>query len=120
MPEIRINGLRIGCTSIGAGDVMLTVDGEPEAVLWFQVIDLIRAVGLTNIRRCGECQKVFVRVGKMTWCSTTCGRNARARKFYEQNAAKISEQRHARYAAQVKKRQPRAKVLRRRRKSANE
>jgi hypothetical protein len=72
VPEAAlVRSLRFGAIAAGRG-VLLAVDGAPLDVLWFQIVMLLQAVGISRVRECPECHAIFVKIGKRDYCTTRC------------------------------------------------
>jgi predicted RNA-binding Zn ribbon-like protein len=65
---------------------------ELDPMLWPVVasaVDLLLSDLLAKVRRCGECDWLFVDLsknGSRTWCKQACGNRVRARRHYHRTA----------------------------------
>jgi hypothetical protein len=114
LQAIQIRNLELSPAPAG-NTVALILDGPARDVLWFQVLDVLRTVGIENIRPCRFCERIFVKSGKRDYCSSKCAQNFRARAFYTANRDVVLERRHRRYVNRVRRGQPKPVGKRRRR-----
>ena len=71
VPELVVEQLRIGVTTI-RDDIALTVEGHADIdVLIFQIVHLVQKVGPDRLRRC-PCGRVFAKTGRREFCSDQC------------------------------------------------
>jgi predicted RNA-binding Zn ribbon-like protein len=60
-----------------------------DALIWpimFSVVDLFTSPDITRVKRCGECDWLFLdesKNGSRTWCKKECGDRVRARRHYQ-------------------------------------
>lgn len=71
LPARTVNRIEFAPTMI-RGRVLLTFDGPARDALWFKTIDLLRRVGLPNLRSCPGCGDAYVRNGRREYCSDKC------------------------------------------------
>lgn len=63
--------------------------GEFDALIWpiiSSVVDLLTSPDITRVKRCGECDWLFLdesKNGSRTWCKKECGDRVRARRHYQ-------------------------------------
>ena len=79
---------------------------------WFAVVEVLRLAG-SLVRRCAHCPKLYVRSGRMDYCSQACSQRARSAKWYAAHQKEALERKHQAYKRKAKLRQRRAKVARR-------
>lgn len=63
--DLRIAAIR------QSGNVVMRLDGSAGAALMFQVVNLLRIVGLDRMLHC-DCGRRFIRVGRQEFCSERC------------------------------------------------
>jgi predicted nucleic acid-binding Zn ribbon protein len=63
--------VRMGVVPV-AGEVRTTIDGSASDVVWYQLIALLRDIGVHRLQVCPGCGKTIVREGKREYCSTKC------------------------------------------------
>ena len=80
---------------------LFVVDGSPRCVLLFQLLGLLRVTGIMALRVCeaDDCDRLFVKIGKGTHCSTRCYnrkymRDLRAKERSQETEFKRQEKSH--------------------------
>jgi hypothetical protein len=109
---LKIAALRFQ-TVAAPGGPAIELAGAARDVLWFQILDLLRGVGIRRIRRCSGCPRLFVRTGRQDHCTPACSQRCRSRRFYRENRERISESRHEAYKRKRRRSQPGVRVARR-------
>jgi hypothetical protein len=109
---LKIAALRFHAVSASGGPA-IEVAGAARDILWFQILDLLRAVGVRRLRRCSGCPRLFVRTGRQEHCTPACSQRSRSRRFYRENRTRISEARHEAYKRKRRRSQPGLHVARR-------
>jgi hypothetical protein len=109
---LKLAALRFHAVAASGGPA-IELTGAARDVLWFQILDLLRAVGIRRIRRCSGCPRLFVRTGRQEHCTPACSQRSRSRRFYRENRARISEARHEAYKRKRRRSQPGVPVARR-------
>jgi predicted RNA-binding Zn ribbon-like protein len=72
-------------------------ESELDLMLWpivSSAIELLTSARIARIKRCGECDWLFVdesKNGSRTWCKKECGDRARARRHYQRARRKKKE-----------------------------
>jgi hypothetical protein len=75
----------------------------------FQASVSMAAWGLLNehqlaIRKCRDCPKVFVRVGRQWYCGSQCSQRTRTRQYWGSHREELNEKQRERYAAKARRR----------------
>lgn len=70
--------------------MFLYIDGETKDLVWYAFLNLLRSVGLSNIRACAadDCDSIYVRVGRREFCSDRCQRRIYMRGLRERGREK--------------------------------
>lgn len=90
--DIPLGALQMTAAAVGS-EVLLVVDGAPRDVLWFQTLMLLRAVGLERVRRCPECARLFVKIGKRDYCRARCQNTNNQRRYRQSRRARTARRR---------------------------
>jgi hypothetical protein len=78
---------------------------------WFAVVEVLRLAG-SLVRRCAHCPKLYVRSGRMDYCSQACSQRARSAKWYAAHRKVALDRKHHAYRRKLKLRQRGAKATR--------
>lgn len=78
--------VQVSATVVGRS-VLVTIDGKPRDLVWFQVVRLMQLEGLDKIHAC-ECGRVFLRTGRREFCTPRCQKRYYMRRFRSGNAGK--------------------------------
>lgn len=115
MPR-EVGELRLTSLEVHPGKAGLVVFGDWPAPFWFSVAQVIQNTAHL-VRRCpaANCGAVFVRNRRQEHCSPTCNNRERQRRSYQAHRNERIDRRHEAYKRRIHKRQPRARVRRRRR-----
>lgn len=79
LPTVALHRMRLAPIAVGRS-VLLTVDGDARDVLWFLIVGLLRAVGVSRIQQC-ECNRLFLKTGRREFCSERCQKRVYMRKI---------------------------------------
>jgi len=108
---IRRKAVARSTTSLSDSIQMNYSAGWPD-LFWLAVADLL-TMYVRQIRRCTECQKLFVKVKRQEYCSAKCSQRRRTRNWREGHEDELTELRHQAYERNIHKFHPNAKVQRR-------
>jgi hypothetical protein len=91
VPTWRVSGLEFGAAPTGTGAVV-TLTGNTEDILGFQVVRLLETTGVDRLRKC-ECGRLFAKVGRREFCSARCQKRVYTRLVRRQQRLERSSRR---------------------------
>ena len=95
------------------GEVFWSYDTGWPDVFWTSVGNVLRQYS-RRIKKCGLCERHFLKRKRQTYCSAKCSQKTRGRRWYAAHHEEVRRKRHVAYVRLTKKEHPRAKVQRRR------
>ena len=78
-------------------------------IFFVRVAEMFLTFG-SLIARCSECQTLFLRTRRQAYCSSRCSQRARSNRWYKTHREEAKLKRRARYATEIRKIFPRAKI----------
>jgi hypothetical protein len=112
-PATTIEITYIGIERTPHGTVERNCALAPPGAFWFAVVEVLRLAG-SLVRRCAHCPKLYVRSGRMDYCSQACSQRARSAKWYAAHRKVALDRKHQAYKRKAKLRQRGAKATRNR------
>ena len=71
LSKLALGPIALSTTMAGKG-AALVVDGSARDVFWFQLVALLRSVGLEKIALCPGCGRMMLKIGKRRHCTPRC------------------------------------------------
>lgn len=78
-------------------------------IFFVRVAEMLLTFG-SLVARCSECQTLFLRTRRQTYCSARCSQKARSNRWYKTHREEAKLKRRARYATKIRKTFPRARI----------
>ena len=78
-------------------------------IFFVRVAEMFKIFG-SLVAGCSECQTLFLRTRRQAYCSSRCSQRARSNRWYKTHREEAKLKRRARYATEIRKTFPRAKI----------
>lgn len=78
-------------------------------IFFVRVAEMFLTFG-SLVARCSECQTLFLRTRRQAYCSRRCSQKARSNRWYKAHREQAKLKRRVRYATEIRKTYPHAKI----------
>ena len=89
--------------------VSRTFSADWPDIFFVRVAEMLETFG-SLVTRCSECQTLFLRTRRQTYCSRRCSQKARSNRWYKTHREQAKRERRVRYAQEIRKKYPNAKI----------